>query len=240
MIIHRQLRETLQESLSQFPVVAILGARQTGKTTLAKDIASHFILNSVYLDLELPSDLNKLEDAELFLDHLQDKLVILDEIQRKPELFSVLRSLIDKQRRPGRFLVLGSASPHLIRQSSETLAGRIIYHELPPLTIHEIGSDLSNIKKLWVQGGYPSAFLTDSNKANRWLSAYINTFLERDIPQLGFRVSAGHLRKFWLMLSHYHSQLWNASQIASNLDITAQTVRHLLSILEGTYMARVL
>ncbi len=240
MIIRRRLQETLQESLSQFPVVAILGARQTGKTTLAKEIVHQSARHCVYMDLELPSDLNKIQDPEFFLEHNKDNLVILDEIQRKPELFPILRGMIDKHRIPGRFLILGSASPHLIKQSSETLAGRIVYHEMSPFVISEIGAELSSIQKLWIQGGYPSAFLTNTERSNHWLNAYIRTFLEREIPQLGFRVAADGLRKFWIMLSHYHSQLWNASQIANNLDITAPTVRHLLSILEQTYMVRIL
>jgi uncharacterized protein len=178
--------------------------------------------------------------------------VILDEVQLRPQLFPVLRSLVDAQRRPGRFLVLGSAAPELIQQSSETLAGRIEFLELAPLSLAEVvghhgmqataGPTPTNIAPtLWSRGGFPDSYLARSDAASmRWREAFVRSYLERDIPQLGIRVSSATLRRFWLMLAHHHGQLWNASTIAGSLGITAPSVRHYLDILESTFMLRVL
>lgn len=231
------LQQHVLEFLSRFPVVALLGPRQVGKTTLAKTVKEGSGLSPVYLDLELPSDLARLQEPELYLNQFQDRLVIIDEIQRLPQLFPLLRALVDRKRTPGRFLILGSASPELIRNSSESLAGRVIYLELPPLTLQEVGDD--NWRKLWLRGGFPDSFLaTEEDDSFTWREAFISTYLERDIPQLGIRIPAAQLRRFWTMIAHTHGQLWNASGIAAAMGVSAPTVRHYLDILEDTYIVR--
>ncbi len=237
MFIERSLLNTLRESLSRFPVVGLIGCRQVGKTTLAKVLASSFSPDAVYLDLELPSDLAKLEEPELYLTPLHDRLVIIDEIQRMPSLFPVLRALVDQDRRPSRFLILGSASPTLVRHASESLAGRIVYHELMPFGLHEVGQD--NLDKLWIRGGLPESFLAEDDlRSFEWRQAFITTYLERDIPGLGLRISFSRLRRFWSMLAHMHGALWNASKIAAGLGLSAPSVRHYLDILEDTFIVR--
>lgn len=236
-MIPRLLAGEIQRSLAQFPVVALLGARQVGKTTLAKSLALG--KESVYLDLERPSDLNKLSDPELYLTSLSDKMVILDEVHRVPGLFAVLRSLVDEQRRPGRFLILGSASPDLLRQASESLAGRVRYHELSPLLLRELKDPQKEYSGHWLKGGYPDSYLAQTlEQSSSWRNAFIQTHLERDIPGFGIRVPSAMLRRFWLMLSHNHGQLWNASQIAASLQVSAPTANHYLDILEDTFMVR--
>ncbi|MEN6333187.1 MAG: ATP-binding protein [Phycisphaerales bacterium] len=238
-MIQRGLENEVLLSLDQFPAVGIIGSRQVGKTTLAMMIAERQSGKAVYLDLERPSDLAKLGDAELYLRSLADSLVIIDEVQRRPELFPVIRSLIDEQRRPGRFLVLGSASPVLLRQSSESLAGRIVYHELKPFDLQEVGASPDNINRLWNRGGYPESFLAASDSASlTWREAFIQTYLERDIPNLGSQIPAVTLRRFWMMLAHCHGQLWNASKIAGSLGVDAKTARRYLDLLEDTFMVR--
>ena len=237
-MIKRKLEKIIIHSLTHFPIVGILGSRQVGKTTLAKVIQKRFP-ESIYIDLELPSDANKLQEPELYLRQFEEKLVILDEIQRMPKLFPILRSLVDQRKKPGRFLILGSASPKLIRDASETLAGRIIYHELPPFMIEEVGTDRDSIVKLWLRGGYPDSFLASADEISfQWREAFIRTYLERDIPQLGFRIPALRLRRFWTMLAHYHSQLWNATQISGSLDISSPMVKTYLDILHDSFVAR--
>lgn len=244
MKIPRFLQSQLLEGLQTFPVVGLVGPRQVGKTSMARELAAQLGREAVMLDLERPSDLAKLAEPELFLEPLADRLVILDEVQLRPDLFGVLRALVDVERRPGRFLVLGSAGPTLIQQSSETLAGRIEYLELAPLTMAEVSQyapDSSRATDLWCRGGFPDSFLARSDaQSMRWREAFVRSYLERDIPQLGIRVSAATLRRFWLMLAHYHGQLWNASTIAASLGVSAPSVRHYLDILESTFMVRVL
>ena len=173
----RTLELTIRESLKKYPVVGILGSRQVGKTTLAKEIQSTFNKKAVYLDLELPSDLNKLGDPELYLGQFTDALVIIDEIQRMPSLFPVIRALVDRKRKAGRFLILGSASPDMIKHASESLAGRIIYHELTPFTLEETG--FKEIEKLWLQGGDPESYLAKKDEDSyQWREAFIKTYLE--------------------------------------------------------------
>jgi predicted AAA+ superfamily ATPase len=238
-MIQRSLEDEVLQSLKQFPAVGIIGSRQVGKTTLAMMIAKNRGGIAVYLDLERPSDLARLADAELYLRSVADSLVIIDEVQRKPDLFPVIRSLIDEQRRPGRFLLLGSASPALLRQSSENLAGRIVYHELKPFDLREVGASPEDVNRLWNRGGYPESFLAESDPASaKWREAFIQTYLERDIPNLGLRIPAVTLRRFWLMMAHCHGQLWNASKIAGSLGIDAKTARRYLDVLEDTFIAR--
>ena len=189
----RWITKRLEKSISRNPAVALLGPRQVGKTTLAKTLARD--IDSIYLDLEYPKDLVKLQDPTAYLQSHRDKLIILDEIQRAPELFAVLRSLIDQNRQAGRkaaqFFILGSASMELLRQSSESLAGRISYVELTGLNLMEVGTSPKAIRNLWLRGGFPSSYLAEDNDASiDWLENFIITYLERDVPQMGFRVAS--------------------------------------------------
>jgi len=208
-----------------------------GKTTLARQVARSLGKAAIYLDLERPSDLVKLSDPELYLERHASSLVILDEIQRVPGLFPVLRSLVDAKRRPGRFLVLGSASPALVQGASESLAGRIAYLELSPLHASEVA--VRKRDQLWLRGGFPDSFLKANDQASfRWREAFVQTFLERDIPALGLRLPVAQLRRFWQMLAHGHGQLWNASSLAAGLGLSAPTVRRYLDLLQDTFMVR--
>jgi uncharacterized protein len=249
MNIERSLYPKLLESLKTFPVVGLVGPRQVGKTSLARQLVAELAQSNqsaVMLDLERPSDLAKLTEPELFLEPLANRLVVLDEVQLRPDLFPVLRALVDARRTPGRFLILGSAAPALIQHSSETLAGRVEFLELAPLNLAEIASNeasngVSAAQNLWSRGGFPDSYLARSDAASmRWREAFVRSYLERDIPQLGIRISAATLRRFWLMLAHYHGQLWNASTLAGSLGVSAPSVRHYLDILESTFMVRVL
>lgn len=237
-MVNRHIKNNILTSLKHFPVVGVLGPRQVGKTTLAKEIQKSF-KESVYIDLELASDFDKLQNAELYLKQHQEKLIILDEIQRMPTLFPLIRSLVDQKRVPARFLILGSASPTLIRQASESLAGRIKYHELTPFTFQEVMGRNGAINQLWARGGYPDSFLSNSEEISfSWRQAFIRTYLEKDIPQFGIRVPALQLRRFWTMLAHNHAQLWNASQIANSLGQSAPTIKHYLDILHSSFIIR--
>ncbi len=237
-MIPRSLQPRILAALHTFPVVALVGARQTGKTTLAHAVAAQ-LGNCLHLDLERPSDLAKLADAELFLQAHHHRLVILDEVQRRPDLFPILRALVDETARPGRFLVLGSASPQLLRQTSESLAGRIISFELGPFTWSELATQGTDPRTLWLRGGFPRSTLAASELASfDWRQAFIATYLERDLPQLGVRVPASTLRRFWLMLAHLHGQLWNASDVARSLGVSSPTISHYLSIFEDTFLVR--
>ncbi|GAO34775.1 ATPase [Sulfuricella sp. T08] len=237
-MIIRRILPNIEKALVQFPAVALLGPRQAGKTTLARSVGSSHV-NSLYLDLERPSDLAKLADPELFLSRHVDQLVVLDEIQRQPDLFPVLRALIDENRRPGRFLLLGSASPQLLRQTSESLAGRISFHELAPFDVSEIKPKKADIGVFWLRGGYPLSWLAESEEASlAWRESFIITHLERDIPAFGIRIPGPTLHRFWRMLAHLHGQMWNASRLASGFGVSAPTVQHYLEILEATYMVR--
>lgn len=236
-MIQRSLLPRLRESLDSFPVVGLLGARQVGKTTLARILVHELGDKALLLDLERPSDLARMADPEFFLGRHQEHLVVLDEVQRTPELFAVLRALVDEHRRPGRFLVLGSASPDLVQQASESLAGRIRYLELGPLSLAEVGA--ARAHSLWLRGGFPDSFLARRSAASmEWRDSFIRTFLERDIPALGLRLPAAQLRRFWLMVAHRHGQLWNASELASGLDLSAPTTKRYLDLLEDTFMVR--
>jgi len=235
-MISRTLQARIEHSLETFPVVGLIGSRQSGKTTLAKAIASQRE-DAIYLDLERPADLAKLERAEIYLAQFEDRLVILDEIQRRPELFPLLRALVDAKQQSGRFLVLGSATPTLARQASESLAGRIVYHELAPFTVSEIAAEQH--RELWSRGGYPRSVLAQTEADSfTWRRAFIQTYLERDLPELGVRVPSARLRRFWEMLAHSHGQLWNASRIAGSLGVSVPTVGRYLDILEETFIIR--
>ncbi len=240
-MIKRSITERLQKNIGQVPAVALLGPRQVGKTTLAKAIAKD--TESLYLDLEAPEDLLKLSDPASFLSSHNDKLIILDEIQRAPDLFMVLRGLIDKNREQGRksgqFLLLGSASMDLLRQSSESLAGRISYIEMGGLNVLETGENKKDIQKLWLRGGFPDSYQAgDDNIAMDWLEDLIRTYLERDVPQMGFRVPAVRLRRLWTMLSHLQGEPVNYSKLGGNLEIDGKTVSHYVDILTDLLLLR--
>jgi len=235
-MIKRDLEKIILKSLHSFPIVGILGSRQVGKTTLAKEIQKKFN-DSIYLDLELPSDFNKLIDPELYLGSHMNNLVIIDEIQYKPELFNILRSLVDKNRKPARYLILGSSSPDIIKKSSESLAGRIIYHELTPLLLSEIEKKDIPYEKLWLRGGYPDSLLARSNDNSfQWREAFIKTFLERDIPSMGIRIPAIQMRRFWTMLAHIHGNLWNGSKLSASLGVSQPMSKYYIDILSDTFI----
>jgi predicted AAA+ superfamily ATPase len=240
-----RLKETvIKENLLDFPAVAILGPRQCGKTTLANKLVKE-ISGSIYLDLERPADLRKLQDPELFFQMNRGKLVCLDEIQRIPELYPVLRGIIDQENKNSQFLILGSASLDLIQQSSETLAGRIAYTELSPFSFVELKKDKSTITDLleqqWIRGGFPRSFLARSAKSSMvWRENFIRTFLERDIPQFGFKIAANSIDRLWRMVAHVHGQIVNSSQLGESLGVSHTTVRSYLDILTQTFMIRLL
>jgi len=226
----------LLEALSTYPAVGIVGARQVGKTTLAKMLAQKWQGRTHHFDLEDSEDLARLSDPMLALKELGG-LIILDEVQRLPEIYPVLRVLIDKQKGSRRFLILGSASPELLQQSSESLAGRIKYHRLSGLGLDEISP--KQAEQLWVRGGFPSSFLSGTDKTSlEWRKAFISTFLERDLPQLGVNVSSARMRRFWNMLAHYHGQIWNASEFARSFGVADTTVRHYLDRLTDALVVR--
>jgi uncharacterized protein len=238
-MLTRTLQEDILASLRSFPAVALLGARQVGKTTLARLLARDLGQESIYLDLERPSDRARLSEPELFLARHVGKLVILDEAQRMPDLFPLLRSLIDENRRPGRFLLLGSAAPSLKRQSAESLAGRIRTHELSSFSIAEVGATKPKIERLWLRGGFPESFLAESDaRSFVWRDTFIRTWLERDIPALGIRTPTPTIHRFWQMLAHLHGQLWNGSSIAQSMGVSDPMVRRYLDILDDTFMIR--
>lgn len=240
--VKRIITTAIEQKLENMPGVVILGPRQCGKSTLAKAIISE-IGGAVYLDLERPSDVSKLRDPEAFFSLNSDKLICLDEIQRVPELFSVLRSVMDENRKNGQFIILGSASPDLIRQSSETLAGRISYFELTPFVLKEVSEDhhLKTLRKLWLRGGFPRSYLASNEKESiEWRLDFIRTFLERDIPQLGFRTPAKTIERFWRICAHLHGQLLNSSKLGESMGVSHHTVRSYIDMLEQSFVLRVL
>ncbi|WP_028296089.1 ATP-binding protein [Olivibacter sitiensis] len=245
-MILRALKSRLFQAIGQMPVVALLGPRQVGKTTLAMAVAEEVGKQASYIDLELDSDLNKLQDAESYLKRFEGKLLIIDEVQRKPDLFPVLRSLVDGRKRAGEkaghFLLLGSASRDLLQQSSETLAGRIRYLELSPFSALEIYENDPlgyNHDKLWFRGGFPDSYLAaGEDESWDWRNDFIATYVERDIPLMGPQVAAMRMKKFWTMLAHYHGQQVVLSEIGKSLEVSHTTVRSYLDILTDFYMVR--
>ena len=229
-------RRALERLLSRAPVVALLGARQVGKTTLAREIARRRKGPTHVFDLESSADVARLADPLLTLSPLRG-LVVIDEVQRRPDLFPSLRVLADRPRRPTRFLVLGSASPDLLRQSAETLAGRIAHYELPGFTLSEVTPQ--NMDRLWLRGGFPTSYTARSHADSyRWRGDFIRTFLERDVPQLGIVIPSAVLERFWSMLAHYHAQVWNGSELGRAFGVSHHVVRRYLAALESTYMLR--
>ncbi|MEM6630735.1 MAG: ATP-binding protein [Bacteroidota bacterium] len=235
-MIERTITSSLLGNLEFFPIVGIVGPRQVGKTTLAKSLQARLSFPSLYLDLELDSDLQKLKDAETFLSFHQEKCIIIDEIQREPELFALLRALVDQERRPARFIILGSASPTMIRKSSETLAGRIAYTELNPFSLLEISPEIS-MRQHWLRGGFPPPLLAKSERNSWiWLNNFIRTFIERDLRELGYDIPSQNFRRLLLMLSHIQGKLLNYSDLARALGLSAPTIRRYLDLLEGSFL----
>jgi uncharacterized protein len=238
-MIKRFATEDILESLSHFPVTGIVGSRQVGKTTLAKELLSKIDKPSLYLDLELTSDIARLQNAQLFLQSHQDKCVIIDEIQLMPQLFPLLRALVDQNRVSARFMILGSASPSLIRQSSETLAGRIAYTELAPFSLSEIVNTGISIQKHWFLGGFPDALLANSEKvAIKWLDNFLSTFLEKDLRALGYEISTQMLSKLYRMIAHVHGNVQNVSMLAQSLGVSNPTVGKYIDLIEGGFLIR--
>lgn len=226
--------EQVSRAVRRSPITALVGPRQCGKTTLARMFARD--RTAAYFDLESQIDVNRLQNPELMLGSLRG-LVIIDEAQAMPELFRVLRVLVDRPRNRARFLILGSASPELVKNVSETLAGRVEFVELSGFDLEETGAGSANV--VWLRGGFPRSFLarTDGDSL-AWREGFIQTFLARDIPQLGISIPPAAMRRFWTMLAHYHGQTWNASELCRSLDLSDKTVRSYLDILTGTYMVR--
>ncbi len=229
----------VERLLRQSPVVAIIGARQVGKSTLARALVEQRKGPTTFFDLEDPVDIGRLEDPGLALRPLKG-MVVLDEIQRKPELFPLLRVLADRHRPKTKFLVLGSASPDLLKQSSESLAGRIVYYPLDGFAVDEVDEvGVEAMERLWLRGGLPRAFLAPSYRQSAtWRRGFIRTFLERDLPAFGSTIPAETLRRFWTMLAHYHGQTWNASEFARSFGVADTTVRRYLDLLTSTFVVR--
>lgn len=236
MVLQRKIQKNIENSLTYFPVVAIVGPRQVGKTTLAKQVIATINRPSVYLDLEKVSDLNKLTDAEFFLSQNKDKLIVIDEVQIRKDLFPLLRSLVDETNHPGQFLLLGSASPDLIRDSSESLAGRIAYHRLHPLNLLEVDKQVPQ-NDLWIKGGFPRALLAPENELTwEWMENFVDTYLLRDLIQLGLNVSSLTIRNLWSMLAHQNGALLNASTLGNSLGVTTPTVKKYINFLENAFL----
>jgi len=240
MIPRTRHLESLKRQLVDFPVVTILGARQVGKTTLATQLEADWDGPKRHFDLEDPDDQARLADPAFVLRELKG-LVVLDEIQLRPDIFPLLRVLADRPGTPARFLILGSAAPELLKATAESLAGRVVFHELDGLALDEIAPLASApdwLDSRWLRGGFPRALLADDIELSReWREAFIRTYLERDLPRLGIHLPAPTLRRFWTMLAHYHGQTWNGSELGRALGVSDKTVSRYLDILEGTFMA---
>ncbi|MCP4456530.1 MAG: ATP-binding protein [Cytophagales bacterium] len=235
MDINRNINEEAIEILNFMPVLGIVGSRQTGKTTLSKQLASQLNKEVVHIDLENPVDVEKIADPILYFRQHQDKCVIIDEVQHRPELFQILRPLIDEHRVAARFILLGSAAPTIIRGASESLAGRIAYLELSPFILQEI----DDLNKLWYRGGYPLSYLAkNESQSATWRTNYIRTYVERDLPMLGLNLSATILRQLWTMLAHIAGNLLNASMLAKSLGVTQPSIMRYLHFMEETFLIR--
>ena len=241
MITRKKLKD-ISEALNYFPVVGIIGPRQVGKTTIAKEITKIINKETIYIDLENPRDIAKLHDPVLYFEENIDKCIILDEIQNTPQLFTVLRSMVDLKRESGRFIILGSANPELIRDSAESLAGRIAYIELFPFNLTEIYKPKQNsIDKLWLRGGYPDAFLANNPKiTEQWHYNYIKTYIERDLPNIGLKIDKNILIKLLQMLSHIHGDVINYNNLSKSLGLSSNTIKKYVSFFESAFIIRLL
>lgn len=235
MIFSRQLEKELLVQFNNIAVTAIIGARQVGKSTLSKKILERYP-NSIYLDLELEKNQLALTEPYLFFEQNKDKLICLDEIQLLPRVFKEMRGFIDEYPTT-KFLVLGSSSPELMRQSSETLAGRIFYYELNPFLFTEI-KDKIDLNQYWFKGGFPKSILGDNAYSSEWLGNYIKTYLERDVQQFGYHLPPENLKRLWVMIAHLNGQILNYAQLAQSLGVSAPTVKNYIDILEHTFMVR--
>ncbi len=234
MVTRKDAYEQLNTALTENPVVALLGPRQSGKSTIARELADQ--REAHWFDLEVAADRAALQQADLTLRPLTG-LVVIDEVQRQPDLFATLRPLADRRGTPARFLLLGSASPHIVKGVSESLAGRVGFVDLGGFHLGEVGTKV--LDDLWLRGGFPRSFLAASDAASvRWRSDFIRTFLEQDLPQLGIRTAAETLRRFWTMVAHFHAQVWNAAELARSLGASEPTARHYLDLLCGTFVVR--
>ena len=235
-MIRKSFIKKINQAFKGHPIVGLLGSRQCGKTTLAYQFKRQHKEKCHVFDLEDPEDLTAFDNPKAVFESFKETIVI-DEIQRRPELFPYLRILVDKEKRKRKILILGSASQELIQQSSESLTGRIIYIQLPPFSQHEL--KINDIQKLWQRGGYPLSFLAKTNQASfTWRKAYISSFLERDIPNLGIRIPRTTLFRFWRMLSHYHGKIVNYSELGRSFGVADTTVRNYIDILTMTFMVR--
>lgn len=245
-MINRYLRDRLKADLLSMPVVALLGPRQVGKTTLALDITTSLDKPYHYLDLEMPSDMSKMSDPESYLRRFENTLVIIDEVQRFPDLFEILRGIVDARKRNGernaQFLLLGSASRILLQQTSETLAGRIRYLELPALNLTDIqNTPLHPIdfERMWLRGGFPDSYLAANDRDSwQWRFDFITTYLERDLPMMGVNIPPNQLKRLWSMLSHYNGSTLNLSELGRSLELSHNTVKSYIDILSDFYMIR--
>jgi predicted AAA+ superfamily ATPase len=234
MLPRNKLHADIQRKLETNRVVALIGPRQCGKTTMARQFVPPSSIN--YFDLEDPISLARLDQPMIALQDLEG-IIVIDEIQRRPDLFPVLRVLVDRTPLPARFLILGSASPDLLRQSSESLAGRISIKKMSGFSLGEVG--VESQKQLWLRGGFPLSFIAPSEEISYdWRKDFVLTFLERDIPQFGFNIPSSSLFKFWSLLAHYHGQIWNAAEAARTLDVSQTTARRYIDLLEDLFMVR--
>lgn len=239
-MIQRGITGELEEILEYFPVLGITGPRQVGKTTLTKQLAGMIDKEVIYLDMENPEDLSRLSEPTLYLRKYEKACIIIDEVQRMPQLFPVLRSLIDEKRSPARFILTGSASPEIIRDSSESLAGRIAYKELTTFNYTEI-SKHKHSELHWFRGGFPLSFLAPSNRNSKsWLTNFIQTYIEKDLPMLGLRISPTLLRNLWLMLAHIHGNILNMEMLSKSLELTGPTIKNYIHFLSEAYLVRIL
>jgi len=239
--IQRKIEDTIKQYLKIFPVVAVLGPRQCGKSTLVKRLSQNWG-TSLFLDLQYDADLGKLDQPSFFFESNADKIICLDEIQLVPQLFSVLRSVVDQNRQNGKFILLGSASRDLIQQTSESLAGRIGLVNLAPFTINELDNlEGFNLYTFWLRGGFPDSYLSDNDTfSGIWRENFIKTFIERDIPQLGFQIPALQLKRLLVMCAHNQGQLVNYSKLGESLGLTHPTIRRYIDLLEQTFILRTL
>ena len=245
-MIRREKFQPLVKALQSMPVVALIGPRQVGKTTLALEVSKKIEKQVTHIDLESDADFNKLTDAEAYLKRFDGKLLIIDEVQRKPDLFRLLRVIVDERKRAGErsghFLLLGSASRDLLQKSSESLAGRIRYMELSPFTINELFDNVNDsfdLERLWLRGGFPDSFLASNEQESwKWRNDFFATYVERDIPSMGVGVAVTQLKRFWKMLAHYHGNQINLSEFGRSLEVSHTSIRNYLDLLTDFYMVR--